>query len=150
MNLQQWGQTPVHTSELRGEEQGLQQRVQVTRPSLVLDAAQIGFSSGRRWLVSRLGDSPFGGGSGGEAAAFLLIFFKKIPKHVELKYLNSSFLPSYDTGTHSASQWLVKCVWGTSAVCPLAISSWSCRALCWQWPGSLWNKRTSRDWTYRL
>lgn len=40
-------------------------------------------------------------------------------------------------GTRSKS-----CV--STPMCPLAISSWSCRVLCWQWPDWLWNKKTSR------
>lgn len=70
--------SPVLTSELWGEQQGLEQRVEVAGASLVLDAAQIVSSSGWRWLVSPLcNSSP--GGCGGEA--FLLLFLEKIPKH---------------------------------------------------------------------
>lgn len=56
------GGSPVHTSELRGEQQSLEQRVQVARPSLVLNAAQIAPSSWRRWLIALFDSSYFGGG----------------------------------------------------------------------------------------
>lgn len=48
------GGSLVLTSELGGEEQGLEQRVQVAGPSLVFDAAQIASSSTWRWLISHL------------------------------------------------------------------------------------------------
>lgn len=66
------------TSELWGEQQGLEQGVEVAGAPLVLDAAQSASSSGWRWLVSPLCNSPTGGG---RREAFLLLFFEKIPKH---------------------------------------------------------------------
>lgn len=77
------GESPVRTSELRGEQQSLQQRVQVARPSLVLNAAQVASSTGRRWLVTPFGSSFFGGG---RREAFVLLVFKKISKHSELSF----------------------------------------------------------------
>lgn len=67
------GETPARTSELRGEQQSLEQRVQVARPSLVLNAAQVAYSTGRRWLIAASGGSFFGGG---RREAFALLVFK--------------------------------------------------------------------------
>lgn len=66
------------TSELWGEEQSLEQRVEVAGTPLVLDAAQIASPTWRRWLVSPLCNSVPGGSRG---ANFLLLFLEKIPKH---------------------------------------------------------------------
>lgn len=71
-----WG--PGLTSELWGEQKGLEQRVEVAGPPLVLDAAQIGSPTKRRGFIDPLWNVPF---VGSRVESFLL-FFKKIPKHV--------------------------------------------------------------------
>lgn len=68
----------VLTSELWGEQQGLEQRVEVAGAPLVLDAAQIASSTGRRWPVSPLCNSSPGKS---RREALLLLFLEKIPKH---------------------------------------------------------------------
>lgn len=129
------GKVTCPTSELGGEQQGLEERVQVAGSSLVLDAAQIASSSRWRWLISHLWSSSLGGS---RREAFLLLLLKKIPKHVVFGFVSL----------------LLRCVSVMQQMCvrtpaPLAISSWFCRVLCWRWPGSLWSRKTSRGWTSR-
>lgn len=73
-----WLESPILTSELWGEQEGLQQGVQVAGAPLILDTAEIALSPARRWLFS-----PFCTSSSGRTGrkASLLIFFEKIPKH---------------------------------------------------------------------
>lgn len=66
------------TSELGGKQQCLQQRVEVAGASLVLDAAQITFSSWRRRLLGPFYSSSLGGNG---RAFFFLLLLKKIAKH---------------------------------------------------------------------
>lgn len=72
--------TLILTSELWGEQQSLEQRVEVAGASLVFDAAQIASPTRRRWLVSPLCTSA-AGGRRGEALVFVLL--EKIPEHAE-------------------------------------------------------------------
>lgn len=98
------------TSELGGEQEGLEQGVEVARPSLVPNATQFAPSSGSRRLVSRLGKSGSPRGREDREARFTLvaILLEEIPKH------DVSF----------AFMLLRK-----RATLPLAISSWSCPVL---------------------
>lgn len=85
--------SPGPTSELWGEEQGLQQGVEVAGAPLVFDAAQIASSSGWRWLISPFRPSPPGGGGGGKRSeTFLLLFLEKIPKHCCVEFVHSVLL----------------------------------------------------------
>lgn len=72
--------TLMLTSELWGEQQSLEQRVEVAGATLVFDAAQIASPTRRRWLVSPLSISA-ARGRRGEALVFVLL--EKIPEHAE-------------------------------------------------------------------
>lgn len=66
------------TSELWGKQKRLEQRVEIAGTPLVLDAAQTGSPTDRRWFVDPLCNSyP----RGSRAGSTLLLFFKQIPKH---------------------------------------------------------------------
>lgn len=66
------------TSELWGKQKRLEQRVEIAGTSLVLDAAQTGSPTDRRWFIGPLSNSyP----RGSRAESILLLFFKQIPKH---------------------------------------------------------------------
>lgn len=75
-----WRGSPAYTSELRGEQQSLEQRVEVAGTPLVLDATQIAFPTRGGWFVSPLCNSAPGGGRGEKIP---LLFLEKIPKHPE-------------------------------------------------------------------
>lgn len=69
------------TSELWGEQQSLEQRVEVAGAPLVLDAAQVASPTWRRWLLAPIRNSAPGWGR--SEAVFLPLFLEKIPKHAE-------------------------------------------------------------------
>lgn len=90
------GESSDRTSELWGEQQSLEQRVEVARPSLIFNAAQIASPTGWRRLLAPLGSSSCGGGRDEALVVFLL---KKASEHVELGFYFRSFLPSCEAIT---------------------------------------------------
>lgn len=136
--LRRWKPTVTLTSELWGKQQGLEQRVKVAGASLVFDAAQIA-SPTRRGRLARALRASAPRGRRGET--FVLLLLEKIPEHADSIWFRFSW-----------NAVLIPCqfLWYHCNASPLAISSWSCRVLCWQPPGSLGNKKTWRGWTLRI
>lgn len=84
----QVGGSAARTSELWGEKQSLEQRVEVAGSSLIFNAAQIASPTGWRRLLAPLGSSFFGGGRG---ESLILLLLKKVSKHVESGFISSVF-----------------------------------------------------------
>lgn len=83
-----WQSTVILTSELWGEQQGLEQRVKVAGASLVFDTAQIASPTRRGWLARALCASA-AGGRRGEPCVLLLL--EKIAEHAERNTCSISY-----------------------------------------------------------